>query len=151
MIPYLIIVVGAIAGAIVNGLTGLLVGGSVTLFALLIVSGVMKRANKGILPKEVRDETATDFCHEFEDYVVAAYPGMTPYDRKEQVANLVEKMYENAVIKNPSIDLNNAGDSDVFFPAAMEIAQNMNTQELVNMATKLVDFIRGHRLWYSHV
>lgn len=151
MSPYFIILIIASIGTFVDGVVGFFVWGIAGFAGVSALSWILNRVSGGLLPRKVRDETATDFLMQFQESVLKAYPGMTPYQQKQEIANLLEQMYKKATLNNPSMNLNNAGNAEIFLTGALEVVQEQKTKELKEMATDLVNFVRHHHLWYSHV
>lgn len=102
-----------------------------------------------MLPRRVRDETATDFVAEYPELIKSAYPTLSGYQAKEEIGKLLDSMFQKANSDNHSVDVTNAGDPDVFIPSALKIARDQQSEIGVELAEKLVRFVERHHLWYG--
>lgn len=73
---YVIIFIIAIIGAFVNGIEGFVIGGFLGWVGIEII-GFFVRSG-GAVPKDVKDETATDFIAKYPNLINIAYPTNTP-------------------------------------------------------------------------
>ena len=151
MVPQLTILAIAIIGAFVDGVAGFFIWGVCGLIGVLIFGWLLNIFSGGLLPRKVRDDTATDFIAQFPELIKKAYPGVSPYEAKQKVASLLDGMMKRATINNPSMHLDAAGSPQVFFESALEVAEEQPNKELNELAHELIAFVRNHRLWYGHV
>ncbi len=151
MVPYVTILAIAIIGGFVHGIAGFFIWGVCGLVGVLAVGWALNFFSGGLLPRKVRDESATDFIAQYSDLVKRAYPTSTPYEAKQKVAELLDSMMKRATAKNPSLHLDVAGSPDVFFPSALQVAEEQPTAELKELAQELISFVRSHRLWYQNM
>ncbi len=150
MYPQLIIAIAAIVGAFVDGVAGFFIWGISGFIGVLAIGLVLTKFSGGILPRKVRDETATDFIVHHPELVQQAFPDNSPYEAKQKVAATLDAMYKRATINNPSFNLDVAGDPRVFLVSALEIAEEQPSEDLKEMARELVAFVGNHHLWYKH-
>lgn len=151
MVPHITILIIAIIGAFVHGFIGFFVWGLVGFLGVIALGFILRKLSGGILPRKVRDETATDFIAIYPDLIAKAYPTFTPYQAKERVAALLDEMMKKATINNPSPNLSVAGNPEVFLPSAVQVAEEQPTDVAKELAQELVVFVRTHRLWYGHL
>lgn len=149
MVPYLLIIAFAGVGALVWGGVGFVSGGLIGFASVFIIGMLLNMFSGGVLPSKVRDETATDFIVKNPELIQQAFPELEPYATKTAVAELLDSMYKRSTVNNPSINLDNAGNPEVFLASAMEVAEEMPTEELKSLARELVGFVSNHRLWYG--
>jgi len=149
MVPQLTILVIAIIGAFVDGVSGFFVWGICGFVGVLIFSWLLNMFSGGLLPREVRDETATDFIAQFPELIKRAYPGQSPYEAKQKVALLLDRMMKKIIFNNPSPHFDFSESHRMFFESAIEVAEEQSNKDLKELAGELISFVRTHRLWYG--
>lgn len=149
MVPVALIVLIAGIGAFVGGVPGFFVGGGVGFVSVMMIGWIVGKVQGGMLPRRVRDETATDFVAEYPELIKSAYPTLSGYQAKEEIGKLLDSMFQKANSDNHSVDVTNAGDPDVFIPSALKIARDQQSEIGVELAEKLVRFVERHHLWYG--
>lgn len=149
MVPFALIILVAGTGAFVVGVSGFFVGGGVGFVSVMMIGWIVGKVQGGMLPRRVRDETATDFVAEYPELIKSAYPKLSGYQAKEEIGKLLDSMFQKANSDNHSIDVTNAGDPDVFIPSALQIARDQQSEIGVELAEKLVRFVERHHLWYG--
>ena len=92
MAPQITILIIAIMGAFVDGITGFFVWGICGYIGVLAFGLLLNLLSGGVLPKKVRDETAKDFIAEYPDLIEKAYPGASPNEAKQMVATFLENI-----------------------------------------------------------
>ncbi|EHJ05516.1 hypothetical protein [Marinobacter manganoxydans] len=149
MVPFALIVLIAGIGAFFEGVSGFFVGGGIGFVSVMMVGWVVGKVQGGMLPRRVRDETATDFIAEYPELIKSAYPTLSAYQAKEEIGKLLNSMFQKANSHNHSIDVTNAGNPNVFIPSALQIARNQQSEIGVELAEELVRFVERHHLWYG--
>jgi len=145
---YIIIFVIAIIGAFINGITGFFIGGFLS-WVVIEVIGFFIRSG-GSVPKKVKDETATDFIVKYQDIIKITYPTSTPYEAKQHVLNLIEKMVERTWSNNPpSQTIAGIMVPEVFFNSASAVAEEQPSEAVKELARELIKFLSQHRQWYG--
>lgn len=149
MVPYALVIFFGIVGAFSAGIPGLFIGIAVGIVSVHIIGLLVGKAQGGMLPRRVRDETATDFSAEYPDLVRAAYPSKSPYEAKEAVGRILDAMFRQANSDNAYFNVTKAGNPDVFFPSAMKVANGQATNAEREMAHTLARFLVEHPRWYG--
>jgi hypothetical protein len=145
---YVIIFIIAIIGAFVNGIEGFVIGGFLSWVGIEII-GFFVRSG-GAVPKDVKDETATDFIAKYPDIINIAYPTNTPYEAKQKVSSLIEKMVERTLLNNPTSNTaNGIIDPVIFFNSASMVAEEQTSKNEKELANELINFLRQHKQWYG--
>jgi hypothetical protein len=145
---YVIIFIIAIIGAFVNGFVGFIIGGFLGWIGIEVIGFFVR--SRGTVPKNIKDETATDFIAKHPDLIKLTYPTNTPYEAKQKVSNLIEKMVERALLNNPT--LNTVGgiiDPVIFFDSASAVAEEQTSINERELAKELIQFLSQHRQWYG--
>ena len=149
MVPYALVILFGIVGAFSAGIPGLFFGIAVGMVSVHIIGWFVGKAQGGMLPRSVRDETATDFSAEYPGLVRDAYPSKSPYEAKEAISRLLDTMFRQANSDNSSFNVTKAGNPDVFFPSAMKVADEQATDAEREMAHMLARFLVEHPRWYG--
>ena len=145
---YVVIFIIAVIGAFVNGIMGFVLGGFFGWIAIEII-GFFVRSG-GAVPKNVKDETATDFIARYPDLIERTYPQNTPYEAKQKVSSLIEKIVERALLNNPtSNSVNGILDPVTFFDSANAVAKEQTSKTEKELVNELIDFLSQHRQWYG--
>jgi len=145
---YIIIFVVALIGAFVNGIVGFVIGGFLC-WVVIEVIGFFVRS-KGAVPKKIKDETATDFIVKNPDLIKRTYPTSTPYEAKQHVSALIEKMVERTWSNNPpSQTAAGIMNPEVFFYSARAVADEQPSETLKELARELIKFFSQHSQWYG--
>ncbi len=150
MVPTLTILVIAIIGAFVHGVVGFFIWGICGYIGVLAFGWLLTFFSGGVLPRKMRDETATDFIALHPDLIKEAYPRHSPYEAKQRVAALLDSMAKKAAKNAPSTHIDYAFSPDVFFKSALEVAEKQPSMELIKLAHELITFVKTHHLWYGH-
>jgi len=150
VIPHILIFLIAVLGALLDGVRGFFVAGICGFLLVVAVGWVLRAFAGGMLPRSVRDETATDFVARYPDLVAAVYPDASVFQAKEAVGTLLEAIMRRAVSANPSMNLNNAGTAEVFLGSAMQIAEEKPTEPAKALCRQLANFVATHPLWFFH-
>ena len=74
MVPYALMVLLGLVGILTAGIPGLFVGLAAGIVSINIIGWLVGKVQGGMLPRRVRDETATDFSAKYPELVRAAYP-----------------------------------------------------------------------------
>lgn len=146
MIPYITILLIAVIGGFVHGIVGFVVWAVLGYVAVVTFGRVLVLWSGGVLPRKLRDQTATDFLAENSALVGAALPNMTAYQAKKRVEEILELMARRALRNNPSRNVETAFSAPVFLLSALDIAEDFPTAQEQELATKLVSFVRER--WY---
>jgi len=145
---YVIIFVIAIIGAFVNGIAGFFIGGFLGWLGIEVI-GFFVRSG-GTVPKNIKDETATDFIAKYPDLINLTYPRNTPYEAKQKVSNLIEKMVERALLNNPTLNtVDGIIDPVTFFDSATAVAEEQTSKNEKELINELINFLSQHRQWYG--
>ncbi len=149
MVPFALILLVAGVGAFVGGASGFFIGGGIGFVSVMVIGWVVGKVQGGMLPRRVRDETATDFVAAYPELIKSAYPTLSAYQAKEEIGKLLDSMFQKANSDNQSVDVTNAGNPDVFIPSALQVARGQQSEVGVELAEKLVWFVQDHHLWYG--
>ncbi len=149
MVPYVVIVVVAFIGAFFWGVFGFLYGAFIGFLSVLLIGWIVGKIQGGGLPRRVREETVTDFMAAHPDLIRSAYPELSAYKAKEEVAKLLDGMFHRANLDNPSMDVTDAGSPQVFVPSATKLADELEPQAVKELAHGLVGFVLIHPRWYG--
>jgi len=145
---YIMILIVAIIGAFVNGIVGFVLGGFLGWLGVEVI-GFFVRSG-GAVPQNIKDETATDFIARYPDLINLTYPTNTPYEAKQKVSNLIEKMVERALLNNPTSNtVNGIIDPVTLFDSASAVAEEQTSKNEKEMAKELINFLSQHRQWYG--
>lgn len=145
MVPYYTILIFAMIGAFNNGIIGFIIWGCISHLSVIILSYFLQKINGGIVPKKIRDETATDFIEVNSDLIKATYPDMSLYQVKELVASMLDNIVRKALTIDPSLKAYPS--PHMFFLAALEIVEEQPTEPEKKMAKFFVEFLRTHKFW----
>ena len=143
---YIMILVVAIIGAFVNGIIGFVIGGFLSWIAIEVIGFFVR--SKGAVPKDIKDETATDFITRHPDLINLTYPTNSSYEAKQKVSSLIDKMFKRALLNNPtSKSVKGVVDPVTFFNSASAVAEEQISKNEKELARELVNFISQHRQW----
>lgn len=149
MIPYFVIAAITLLGGVFGGFLGALVGLAISIAGMFLLSHLLVATNGGLIPRNVRDKTATDFMFSFPELVAKAYPDILPSEAKVKVENLLEEMAVSAAKNSSSMHLGASGRLGEFAPIAFQVAMLKPNQDERTMAVALAEFLMVHPLWYG--
>jgi hypothetical protein len=135
MLPFYTALAIAILGAYFGGITGFFIWGGLGLISLRLLGLLLYKINGGLIPRSVRDQTATDFIVMHSEVVNSAYPGLTPFEAKQKIEKLLNEIAIMSKILASSI-------------GAMRLADDQtNTPERTALIRTLIGFLKIHPLW----
>lgn len=148
MFPYILLIGSVVLFTYKWGVAGFF-GGLVVGYSAIVVIGLMVGLiSGGMVPRKVRDETATDFINAHQGVVANAFENLTAYEVKEKVEYLLDQMFRKANSDNASMDVSLASSPDVFIPSAVSYSETQPTGELKHLCLLLVKYICVHPLWF---
>ena len=149
MVPYIFLIFVVFFSTYIWGVEGFL-GGIIAGYGLIAIIGwIIGLISGGMLPKKVRDETATDFIATYPEIVAEVFKNFTAYEAKIKIENLLDKMFVKANSDNSSVDVSRASTPSIFIPSAVSYSVNQSTEELKDLCFLIVGFICTHRLWFE--
>lgn len=149
MTPYIIILVAAVIGGYLHGVGGFFVWGAIAFGGTLLIGLVLRKASGGILPKQIRIQTAEEFVSERSRLVCVAWPSHSTPQQTKEIQKLLEAMYRRALTESKSFDLNAPADLDHFVASANLVAKEQDSEETQAVARELVNYLVAHPLWYG--
>jgi hypothetical protein len=147
--PYVIIIIAAIIGGYLYGIAGFFLWGVLAFGGTLIVGLALQKLSGGILPKQVRVQTAKDFIAERPDLVALAWPSHSASEQAKEIQGLLEAMYRRAITESRSFHLDAPGDLDHFVSCADIVISEQNSDAIRTVARELIAFVLSHPLWYG--
>jgi hypothetical protein len=146
MLPFYTALAIAILGAYFGGITGFFIWGGLGLISLRLLGLLLYKINGGLIPRSVRDQTATDFIVMHSEVVNSAYPGLTPFEAKQKIEKLLNEIAIMSKILASSIDQRIK--PFYFLVGAMRLADDQtNTPERTALIRTLIGFLKIHPLW----
>lgn len=147
--PHVTIFIIALIGLLVHGVIGFFAWGALGFVLILIISLLMRGYSGGVLPRDMREQTVINFISAHPEECRRAYPGKSAYDVNRTVTNLLEQFAKQAVKTNPSRDLGQAYESNVFLPAAQQVMRSKEREGERELADKLITYLRTDPHWYG--
>lgn len=145
MVPYYIVLVFAVIGAIKNGVMGFLIWGLISCLGVFAFGWILGKINGGVVPRKVRNETASDFLVSFPDLINTTYPDMSPYQAKDMIAAMLDDIAKRALQNDPSLKA--IVNPHIFYTTALEIAEEQRSTPEKELIRTLVEFLRTHKYW----
>ncbi len=145
MVPHFTVLIFALIGAFSNGISGFIIWGSCSLLGVFIFGWIIGRVNGGLVPRKVRNETATDFIENFPELIMDTYPDLSPFQAKELFVSMLEDMFKRALYIDTSVKA--YPKPYIFFLAADEIAEEQPTEPKKKTAKIFINFLKTHKHW----
>ena len=149
MLTYIIIFGFALLGGSANGLEGFFSWGLITYWVLFAFDWLVDKVISSLLPRYVLVDTAEDFVAAHRSLVRCAYPSLGLHDAKEKIVQLLEDMFVRAKKNRRPLSRKYNKNVEIFLISALEIAHEQTDQSVGDVAVQLVNFVRGHPLWYG--
>lgn len=145
MVPHFTVLIFTLIGAFIDGISGFIIWGSCSLLGVFVFGWLIGKFNGGVVPRKVRNETATDFIGNFPDLIKDTYPDLSPFQAKAFFASMLEDMYKRALYIDPSVKA--SPKLYIFFLAAYEIAEEQQTEPKKKATKIFIDFLKTHKHW----
>ena len=101
----------------------------------------------GLLPRQIREETALDFVESAPEMMERLLPECSLAERKRIIEGLLEEMTVAAARLVPGTSLDYTLPQH-FVPAAVRVAGEQESDRRVEIGVNLVVFLFTHRLWF---
>lgn len=149
MIPYILLIIIVVLSTYFFGVQGFFTGLVTGYCVILVIGWILSLLQGGMLPRKVRDETATDFVSKYPIVISQTFKNLSAYEAKAKVETLIDQMFHQAILDNNSIDGSIAGSPQIFIASSIKYSESQPTDELKYLCFLIVDFICSHRLWYG--
>ncbi len=148
MYPYILILLVLALGLYLFGWIGILLGIAAGVVLACLIGGFLLVVDGGLLPRRVRNQTASDFASANQELLLAAYPGLTLPAARAAVAHLLEAMASRAAQEAHTVSLG-FPEREHFLHWAAMVAEEQPDAIQKELARKLVRFVSTHPLWWT--
>lgn len=145
MVPYYTVLIFAVIGAIMNGISGFFIWGFISCLSVIAFGWILGKINGGVVPRKVRNETASDFLVSYSDLIKATYPNMSPFQAKDLIAAMLDDIAKRALRNDPS--LRATVNPHIFYTTALQIVEEQPTTPEKELVRTFVEFLRTHKYW----